>query len=319
MTTMSSLAGGKSKKAPFYHIAHPFEAYSEGHNTYLGQMYDNREVFEAFNYYLPMEVVKLIPVLNDYFNTLITETNINPERQRRKSVWSSIDTAVGVLHRISHLNSMDEIVYIGSRHLKPVTWAVIGKGTPKIKLYKFLFQSIYSVIESYTRRYKEPCHCHPVCVYHQKPYREMLVKLTDACPNDNPLSANSFLAAAIHFMVDLLEYGGPDCTEFFDLFTNDLTCSPDDVDLILWRKARERALYGNLSVRETPRQRTATAGAGTWASPPQLPAPPPKKPTRVKVTITNEGDELFKDAKTTKFQAIVITYPEADLYSEYYY
>lgn len=314
MSTTNSLAGGKSKKAPFYHIAHPYDAYTEGYNTHIGQMHDGRGTYDAYSYYLPMEVVKLIPVLYDYFNTLIVETKIHAERQRRKNHLSAIDIAVSTLDRIDHMNKSDSMVSIGSRHLKPITWAVIGKGTPTCRLYKFQFHSIYSLIDHYARRYTNPCHCHPVCVYHHKPYRDIIGKVIQGSPAGQNLSANAVLAASIHFMADLLEHAGPDCTEFFDLFTNDLTCSPDDVDLPLWRRARDKALYANQTVHETPQQRAAFSSAGTFSPPP----PPPKKPTRVKVTITNEGDDLTKNAKTTKFQAIVITKPDANYYYYYY-
>ncbi|MFX9038846.1 hypothetical protein ABTN43_19705, partial [Acinetobacter baumannii] len=85
----------------------------------------------------------------------------------------------------------------------------------------------------------------PICVYHAAGGREEITKIGG---NSKIFTPNAIVAAAVHLMCDMLEHGGPDVTEFFDLYTNDLTCSPDDVDLTLWRKCREAALYGNMRV-----------------------------------------------------------------------
>lgn len=316
MTTTNSLAGGNAK-APFYHMAHPYKAYTDGYNAYLGNMNAGRETFDAYNYYLPMGAVRLIPRLNDYFQTLINDGPQHPDQQRRRSFLASIDAALSVLCRIKHLNENGDMAVLGSSHLKPITWAVVGKGEPPCRLYKFQFHSLYSMLEHYVRRYDESCHAHPVCVYQQSGAsggRATLEALV-AGMKDRPANVNVFLAGAIHFMVDFLEHAGPDCTDFFDLFTNDLSAGPATVDIALWRKARDKALYADEVVRETPQQRQALYQAGSFVSPP---APPPK-PTRVKVTITDEGDDLSKGTKVTKFQAIVITPPHTNYYAEYYY
>ena len=57
MLLTTSSTGDKPKATPFYYITHPYEAYVEGYNTYLGQINNNRQTFDAYSYYLPMAVV----------------------------------------------------------------------------------------------------------------------------------------------------------------------------------------------------------------------------------------------------------------------
>ncbi|MGL1358405.1 hypothetical protein ACSTKL_23420, partial [Vibrio parahaemolyticus] len=76
--------------------------------------------------------------------------------------------------------------------------------------------------EHYVRRYEHQTHCHPICVYHAAGGREEITKIGG---NSKIFTPNAIVAAAVHLMCDMLEHGGPDVTEFFDLYTNDLTCS----------------------------------------------------------------------------------------------
>jgi hypothetical protein len=299
------------KKPPFYYIAHPHEAYREGYNAYLGQANDFTEQFQAWNYYLPMDTVRLIPRLNDYLHALISETKCHPERMRRKSFLQSIDTALGLLHRMEYMNKMGNTIAIGSRHIKPVTYCVIGAGEAPCRMFKFHVYSIYGLIDHYTKRYENPCHCHPICLYHQPKGAEMMKAIREGVSLREPLSPNVVMAAAIHFMADMLEHCGPDVTEFFDLFTNDLTCSPDDVDIGLWQKCRERALFGRGNEPLSKRQ------IGFHANRPEY--QPPPKPMKIRVKITDEGDDLYAGAKTTAFQSIVLGKSQEDYYREYYY
>jgi len=302
------------KKPPFYYIAHPHEAFLQGFNAYLGNGNDSNVAFQAFTYFLPMDTIRLVPRINDYFHALIAGRDIHHERMRRKSFLESVDAAIGALHRTDYMNSTGSTIVIGSKHIKPVTWAVIGRDTPSCKMYRFQFYNIYALIDHYTKKYEEPCHCGPVCLYHQPKGREAIEQIIRNSPDRKKvLSQNIVVAAAIHFLADLLEHCGPDVDEYFDLFTNDLTCGPDSVDLDLWLKCRERALFGTNPVPLTPPKRQIGFVQG--------PPPPPPKPMRIRVVVTEEGvDDLTVGTKTTQFTDIDLS-EDDDIerqYREYY-
>lgn len=291
---------------PYWYIAHPYEAYLSGYNAYLGDIgHVSGEKFQAHNYYLPTDAAKLIPRLHDYFQCLITSTNIHQERMRRKSYLSAFDTAVGVLQRIDLINSSGATIMIGSRHICPMAWCVIGP-EPPCQFYQYNFSDVYALIEHYTRPYNEPCHCQAISVYHQCGGRENLRKVSDKAPDSAKLSPNKVMTAAIRFLADLLKYGGPDCTEFFDLYTNDMTIPPTEVDVDLWLQCRDKALFGRGT-------RPAVVAAKTsnnpmFVRPPAVrTAPPPPRPMKIVITITEEGvdDLLTAGVKSTKFLSIM--------------
>lgn len=311
MVLQTSGTIGQVEKTPFYYISHPHEAYLSGYNTLIGKVVNQKQQnLDAYGYYLPLDVIKLIPVINEYFYNLIITGPSDPEKQRRKSYLESIDVSVGILSRIFYLNSIGNQVNIGSRYIKPTTWAVFGEGKACCQIYRYQFYNINSVIEHYVNRYILKTCCHPVCVYYG----------LDTCNAINTLSrkskgfvSNAILAAAIHLMYDMIEHGGPDVNEFFDLYTNDLTCSPDEVNIDLWQKCRSVSLATDST---TARHQPSTKPIVSVYTPPPLP-----KPTKIKVTITDEGDDLSKGCNVTKFNAIKIFphYSNNTNYSDYYY
>jgi len=300
------------KKPPFYYIAHPHEAYVTGYNAYLGNGHDSNIVFQAYNYYLPMEAVRWVPKLNDYFHHLISSKTLEPGKKRRRSFLESIDTAIAILHRTDYINERGGTIAIGSKYIKPVTWAFVGLERSG-NMWQHHFYNIYSLIKHYTTRYAEPCHCYPICLYHAFNGREMLDRICKRSSDGAPLSANVVLAAAIHFLADLLQHCGPDATDYFDLFTNDLSCSPETVDIDLWMKAREKALFG-ATTNEVPKKQI---GFHT----PYVQGPPPPKPMRIRVQITEEGvDDLAAGLKATPFQSIIVGAEDMErIYRNEYY
>lgn len=302
--------------SPFYYIAHPYEAYKKGYNTFLGEMNDSGQIFDAYTYYLPMEVVKWLPPINEYFNNLILGGPLNCENRRRTSYLESIDTAVEILTRITFLNQMGRQVAVGSRHIdRPITWAVFGIGIPASKMYTHQFYTIDDVIIHYNQFYKNPVECQPICVYHKQEKRTQKdnqprqeskgrTAVNNLCALSTKFSTNSIITAAVHLLVDMITHGGPDTTDFFDLYTNDLTRGPHEVNLDLWKKCRNAIVrivmpYSNYEPPEQTRKLTYVYS----------PPPPPAPPKKVKITITDEGDDLSKGVKTTKFQSITIVPP----------
>jgi hypothetical protein len=289
-------------KPPFYYIAHPHEAYTRGHTIYLGTANQQNQEYQAYNYFLPMEAARLIPVINDYFHTLIkeSETRLHADRMRRKSFLCSIDTTIATLCRLDFLSKRGLTLSIGSRHLKPVTWAVFGKDEPLMRCYKHWWHHIYALINHYTKRYEGQCHCVPVCLYHGQQGRQMLTELMKGAPQKG-FTANIVMTAAVQFFADIIEHGGPDMEEFFDLFTNDMTTNPDDVDLQIWQRARDQALNG-VGTQKFPERKMGFQYPASTSYAPQ----PPPKPMRVKVVITEDKDDTITTpfAKVTKFKAI---------------
>ncbi len=308
-STISDIGDGLER--PIYYMGHPCEAYVKSYNIFLGQMKCDGDVYDAYTYYIPIETVRLIPLINEYFCKLISGGPNVIGRRRRKNHLSSIDEAVNLISRISIMNDMDMQVAVGSQYIKPVTWAIFGKGPTTCRMYKYQFETIESIIDHYVRRY-EICHqhkqqnhhCHPVCIYHTENGRNALKTIS----NSVKFSESEIIVAGINLMMDMIEHGGPDASEFFDLYTNDSMCSPEEVDVLLWRKCRDAVLYEDPPL--TKPQITTTS----YVAVPKL----KPRPTKIKITFTDEGDDLSKGCKITKFQEITITVP-FNCQQEFYY
>jgi hypothetical protein len=312
MPPATSSFTGSAENNSFYYISHPYEGYKNGCNLLLGNMHQKQQVFNAYTYYLPLAVTKLLLEINEYFHMLIECGPVAVENQRRKSYLASIDTAIGVFTRIHYLNNMGHQIAVGSKYLKPITWAIFGEGEPIIKQYKYQFYTIDSIIGHYVQRYEEYTNCHPVCVYHAASGRDAVSAIVDRSKMFTP---NAVVAGAIHLMHDMLEHGGPDMTDFFDLYTNDLMCPPDKIEVASWRTCRDKALYGSKQTRES----TASTTVSTQAKKHTVYVPYQAKPMKIKVTITDEGDDLSSGCTRTNFQSIIITPPNNKYYNQFYY
>jgi hypothetical protein len=193
---------------------------------------------------------------------------------------------------------MGNTVSVGSKHLAPVAWAVVGP-KPASRMFRVQWHEINGLIDHYTRRYEEPCHCLPVTLYQKDSGRTALSDLVKASTK-KVLNNNMLMATAISFLKDVIENGGPDTTELFDLFTNDMRHSPETVDIGIWKRAREKSMFPHRESQAAP----PIAHQRLGYSKKEQKSAQTCKMLKVSVEITDEGDDITATAKKTKFRNI---------------
>jgi hypothetical protein len=203
---------------------------------------------------------------------------------------------------------MNNTFTMGSRHINPITWAVSGSGVSPTRMVRFQWYTVYSLIDYYTCKYEQSCHCIPVSLYQQKNGRENIKVLVDDSPKHH-VNNNVVMAAAISFMYDVIKNVGPDTTEFFDIFTNDLRVDPNKVDIALWLHAREKALNVTSVIKEE------SVSLKKEEAPFQKSYQP--RTLNITVKITDKGYDLADGEKITHFQNIKKYSAEGDYWREY--
>lgn len=291
-----------------YYTVHQYEAYLDGYTNLLGDVTNMDVPMKAYVYFLPQEVAHLIPRLTTYFHNLIEAGPKEKDAQRRKSLWEAVTVAVNMVVRTNYIISHGEngTIAIGSNHIKPVTWAIIGAADSAVKMYSYRFSTLRSLIDHYTKRYENPCHCYPACIYQSENSRSELNAIVGECGKSKPLNMNMVMAASIHYLADLIEHCGPDVTEFFDLFTNDLKCHPDRVDIELWKDCRAKAL----NFKQPAGKERGTIGFASTMTP-----TPPPKPQKITVKVREEKIVSLNSLSSTCFWNCPKTKNEEEYYN----
>lgn len=289
-------------ESPFYYLSHPHFAYRHGYCPLVGRAVHDHTDYEAFTYHLPAEVTRVMLAVNDYFRHLIDHTPIPQPQRRLNSTYQVADLSLAVLRRISMavdhsdgvmLKASDSEIpymYIGSLHYA--------------KTARRQFPDMDLLIRSYTDRFTTPCECRPLTLYHRAKFRPILDRI------DQQASRNEIMAAGVCFLADVLQHASPECSEVFDLFTNDFRHGPDDIDHELWQKARKRAFLTTPGLSDTV---TQAGDLSDWArrnrSITGFPyTPKPVKHTHVEITEVPGG---LRDGATQ-----VLRFDQIERYNE---
>jgi hypothetical protein len=233
----------------------------------------NGERYEIFKMWIPNAAEGRLSFIRKYFHVMDREKTPRYCRRRKNRVEYA-DTALKMLARIDCLFDLDVPIAAGSKHLSDKPWAVFGEGITRTNLtfidfdalakhytgticsggsrcWEFHFKSSFNVIEELAKKHKQ---------------------------------TRSFIfALAIFLLYDLIVHCGPDCRELYDLFTNDMRDTPDNVDIESWEDLRCKVMGRRGQVFDKP---FAKCRVG------QLNKPRVRLETSTKIELLSESDDL---------------------------
>lgn len=245
--------------SPFHYLAHPHEAYRQGYSPLLGEATAGGKVFRAYGYYLPLPIVNRLPPLLQYFQILMDGSSAPRSGRRLLTTHEVPDLALSVLKRVERQVDYGGGVFVGSKEISPIAHLYVGTlHEQKCAIDKY--GSVEDYLLQATAAFQEPCDCRPVTLLH-----EAANPVLGGFPGKSP---NRLMAGAITLLSEIVQHAGPDCEEFFDLFTNDSGVSPDTVDPHLWKRARHQSFT---EVRGVTSFRAAT-GLSNQSPKPHMPS-----------------------------------------------
>lgn len=209
------------------------QGYKKGFTLRIYNEVIDDELYETHQYFVPVQAAKRVRFMKKFFQTL-HDTNIPIDFRRRKSPVEFGETCVNVLQRIDMMCSIDSAIVAGSRYVSGVPWAIFG-----VDQSDLFAQNTYKDLPSLARAYKYYLtgNCYPT-TFHFRSAPNVPHKLAKKYKTN----ANYVMALALSVCYDVIHNCGPDCFEFFDLFTNDHRESPENFNIDSWQSLRCKIL-----------------------------------------------------------------------------
>ena len=263
-----------------YYENHPRAAFAQDFVQQFDHVTELSNVkYSGYGVFIPTRIIPMVKRVRRYFE----ELDKYPEeasRRRRKNPLEYIETAVNMLYRAHNLCA-HQAIPIGSQHLSPLAWAVIGPNIEGMFARNY-FDNIESLYAHYDNWMNGSC-------------KKQLAYFTNGFERVTELSRfytwsrNRVIAVALVFLHDLIQHGGPDCDHFYDLYTNDQRCCSVSGCLPDWQRARAKVFVGDKMVTPLPGRRVVVA---EWRP----------RPMKVETTIEEIdcGDDLSAGELTSK-------------------
>lgn len=275
-------------KETFHYAAHPYEAYVKGYNVLIGDSHIQGEVYQAYTYFFPVEIITLYQALGDFYDVLIKDYKVPYINQRYKTFTDVFDIALNFLEKINKYHESNTSFLMGSKD-KPVAHAYIGP-VADYAIALNSYETMWEIIEEYTRKYHEkPLRSVPIICYHKQRNKEWLEQLLQPkTPETCKYTPNSILAGAVAFLYDTITNCGPETKEIYEIFTNDYRAREyDQVDLAILSKAKLAAFHTRQANRSIIQTEALLQEYRSYPSHPTYPTstyvPPPPKFVKVRV------------------------------------
>jgi hypothetical protein len=206
----------------------PNKAWRDGYTTRLYSHWIDADIYDVYQYYMPCHAAKRIRFVKEYFQKIIEPST--PWQFKRRKCWQEfVETSVAILARTDNLMRRNITIIAGSESVNPsIPWALFGECSEIFA--RFTFKKISDILDHYETYLSG--NCYPV-EFHFKNMAHLPEKL------GNP---NQVVAAALVLVYDIIQECGPDCNEFFDLFTNDFRKNPSNIDMDDWFNLRCKIL-----------------------------------------------------------------------------
>jgi len=234
-----------------YYQKNTREAFEGGFTTRIHYECLDSEVYEVHKYYLPVKISPRVKWVRRYFKKL-DDQPIDVSHKRRKHWLEYAETALMMLGRIYHLCSKGHRITAGSQYVSPVAWAIFGEGNPGT-MARHQFSSVLEIANHYRSLLQG--NCYPIDIYFKKGHSQLGRQLASKFKKPPLISSNFWMAVALLLIHDIIHECGPDCNEFFELFTNDYRDNSGSFDVISWEKLRCAILgvQGRVEVNRMPR------------------------------------------------------------------
>lgn len=274
-----------------YFQKHPQSAYSQGFTAKLYHEALADDVYDVYKFYLPTQIAKKVRFLRKYFKYLDDQVD-DPTYKRRKHWCEFAEEAMFVLSRVSHLTEKDYCFPAGSRYVCALPWAIFGP----LETQR-MARNYFETIEDVGRHYHNSLHgkCYPVDLHFRKA-PELAHKIAKKFKNPPMSSPNYWMAVGIALTYDIIHNCGPDCHEFFDLFTNDYRDSPDHISPSAFQELRLKIL-GVPGSPDFSRMKMPKIPGGSCTYGPTVPVQ--LKPKRAIVEVTQISDSQDLEAGET--------------------
>lgn len=198
--------------------------------------------YEVHRYYLPRKIVNRLKFIQKYFRVM-NRAAIPQQYKLRKNEVEYFETAVIIFARLLTMCENDIPFLAGSGFLSPKPWASFGEVPEKVS--KLEFRDFYD-IANYYRPLIANSNATPEYV-HFRIVPNLLMELGDKYR----MSPHHLGAIAICLLYDILLNCGPDCEDFYDLFTNDnRDNSAEFIDINDWENLRCAVIGKNGRIRD---------------------------------------------------------------------
>ena len=217
---------------------HPALAFRQGQVVKVGKKRHSHAYYWRYHFFLPRTTAPVLRLLKKYFYHLDSEQSVPVDHRIRQTKWECVETAINILAkvRMASLGSSPSSFVMGSDHICPVAWAVIGSEANNPRIGQNRFTSVTDVFERYDSLmwaggFNTVAIDRPLS--HEKNVDKLRILL-----NTYQQTANYIVAAALFLLHDLVLNGGPDCFDFYEAFSNDKrSCS--SADETAWLIARQ--------------------------------------------------------------------------------
>lgn len=218
-----------------YYKKNAKEAFNIGFTEQIHYEIIGSEVYEVHAFFLPTQIMSKLKNLKRYFKFLDRD-HIPAIYKRRKHYSEYIETALVMLQRVYYSCRRQNTIVAGSKYINPCPWAVFGPGIESA-LARHQFSSILEIASHYI---PELCgDCTAVNIHFRK-NSDWVTRFANKFEKYPAKSANFWVAVALLLLYDLIQYCGPDCGPFFELFTNDIQENINTFDFKYWEHLRYR-------------------------------------------------------------------------------
>jgi len=297
-----------------YYQKNTKQAFREGFTMRTHYEVIEPECYQVYKYYLPVNASKKITWVKKYFESL-DGLDIENTFKRRKSHVEFAETALLMLTRINWATMKDRYIVAGSEYVSPIAWCVFGRSdyAPMSKMH-------FSNIVEIANHYKNYTHgnCYPIDI-HFRMGSDWANRIAKRFHKPMLKSPNLWMTVALLLTYDLIHNCGPDCSEFFELFTNDYREHSSDFNLDQWERLRCKILgCSPFDINKVPFRPRARIIHREWVE------EPPKKPFKAKTEIAlisesqdlAEGEKTFATFRPKPVQQVVDTKTLTERYEE---
>jgi hypothetical protein len=207
----------------------------------LGTERHGDQCYEVYGYLLPTKLDATVTFLKKYFKVLDKFSCVPYDYKRRKVYKEFAETAIMILARVEQFLSIKRPLIAGSRYINPAAWAIFGEAEDLFPKHSFKdFESICNFYEK--RIFKNPNSDNTKKEMFHFRHEPNLCNQLAAKYDETP---HYIMTVALAFLRDIILNCGPDCQEFYDIFTNDYREDAEAIDIDQWQELRCKVLGRN--------------------------------------------------------------------------
>lgn len=228
-----------------FYKKHPRVAFQEGHPDIVKSKRHWSHHYKRYSYYMPEPAVSCFSILKKYFKELDYKYEKIPNNFKyRQTFWDLTETALDIMWTIRLSILRSNPIFAGTEFISPISWAIFGSSflnETHSRTARKYFPTMSDVFSYYDASMWSPHYNIGTidraiyCVEDKE--QDSLLNLSSIYGK----SPNYTLSCAYFLLFDIIKNCGPDCPEFFPVFTNDLTDKSNNPSITAnWNNARKK-------------------------------------------------------------------------------